>query len=328
MKLIRSKSSSSFYESFTDLIFATMAIFVLLLIIFISQVRPVESTSHLEQQLAEMQDQLAGLQDQLAQSQSDAEQSRKSLVKAQEELASALKKHPIELVVAIDVSASMSVPLNRLKDAIIRLTTEIPKVTEEFRVGVVAYGGNGQYWTIPLTAINPSSRPGFIARVNNLNLVQGSTDVPEAIGEAMNMFTPPSDEKVRKAFVLIGDVGPYEIHGSVERNLYNYNEYTLERMARSRQETQVDKSYEAGLYEKVANFSRANPMSSVMAMYSGNATRAGDVSYSIIALTRSSSINFFRNVAAAGNQNGKTGHYSEDPSEMLSMLLLAMLSTR
>ena len=37
MKLVRQRSGSSFFESFSDLIFATMAIFVLLLIIFISQ---------------------------------------------------------------------------------------------------------------------------------------------------------------------------------------------------------------------------------------------------------------------------------------------------
>ena len=38
MKLIRPKQNTSFFESFSDLIFATMAIFVMLLIIFISQV--------------------------------------------------------------------------------------------------------------------------------------------------------------------------------------------------------------------------------------------------------------------------------------------------
>ena len=38
MKLGRPKSSSSFYETFSDLIFATMAIFVMLLVVFISQV--------------------------------------------------------------------------------------------------------------------------------------------------------------------------------------------------------------------------------------------------------------------------------------------------
>lgn len=37
MKLVKQKAANSFFESFSDLIFATMAIFVMLLIIFISQ---------------------------------------------------------------------------------------------------------------------------------------------------------------------------------------------------------------------------------------------------------------------------------------------------
>ena len=37
MRLNRPRNTSSFFESFSDLIFATMAIFVMLLIVFISQ---------------------------------------------------------------------------------------------------------------------------------------------------------------------------------------------------------------------------------------------------------------------------------------------------
>ena len=53
MKLDPTEQKTSFYETFSDLIFATMAIFVLLMIVFIVQANVKKDISELEQQIQE-----------------------------------------------------------------------------------------------------------------------------------------------------------------------------------------------------------------------------------------------------------------------------------
>jgi len=59
-------------------------------------------------------------------------------------------------------------------------------------------------------------------------------------------------------------------------------------------------------------------------MYTGNATRRGDGSFQIIALTRNNSTAFSKKLAALGGE--ENGLYSEEPSDILSMLLIAIMS--
>lgn len=51
MKLESPSRFTSFYESFSDLIFGTMAIFVLLMILFLALIKPTENTEELKSQL-------------------------------------------------------------------------------------------------------------------------------------------------------------------------------------------------------------------------------------------------------------------------------------
>lgn len=51
MKLDSPSRFTSFYESFSDLIFGTMAIFVLLMLVFLTLIKPTENTDELKKQL-------------------------------------------------------------------------------------------------------------------------------------------------------------------------------------------------------------------------------------------------------------------------------------
>ena len=319
MKL-KSKEINIFSMSALDLFASAMGAFMFLAIIALPFF---PNTGDSVESVAEIKKELDGLQEEADKTKKDLEASQKELKDTQQELKEGISKYPIELVVNIDISGSMSVPLQRLKDAIARLTVEIPKVTKEFRIGLVAYGGEGELIKIPMVTITSSTRSRFINQVNALQLKGGSTDVPEAVDAAMAMFTAPND-KVRKAYVLIGDVGPYELVGNREYDLYNMPQSRANQLIRNRQDTNVDKSHEAKIYNQIASFTGKNKLSSSMAMYTGNATRPSDNSYQIIALTRNNSTAFFKKIAESAGKD--KGNYSEDSSEMLSMLLLAVLS--
>lgn len=319
MKL-RSREINVFSMSALDLFASAMGAFMFLAIIALPFF---PNTGDSSESIAELKKELQQSKTEVQQRQEKLDQVQKELKQAQQELAEGITKYPIELVITIDVSSSMSVPLKRLKEAISRLTVEIPKVTKEFRIGLVAYGGDGTYRTIPVQIIDGSSRQGFVRKVNALTLKGGSTDVPEAVNEAMRMYSAPND-KMRKAFVLIGDVGPYEMIENREFDIYDISTARANQLIRNGQDVPVDSGYEAIVYDQVRRFTQQNKLRSVMAMYTGNATRAGDESYKVIALTKNNSTAFFKQVAKLGGKD--TGHYSEEPSEMLSMLLLAVLS--
>lgn len=326
MKL-RNREVNVFSMSALDLFASAMGAFIFLAIIalpfFPNTGDSEESVAAVKAELAEAKAELSASQELAEKTQKELEQTSQELEVAKNELKEGISKFPIELVIAIDVSGSMQVPLNRLKEAINRLAIEIPKVTKEFKVGVVAYGGEGTFTTIPLMTITKSQRSNFIRQVDALRLNVGSTNVPEAVTRALSLYSVPN-EKVRKAFVLIGDVGPYEIVNGREYELYDMPTMQAERVIRSGGGATVNKALEPQIIRQVKGFVETNNLSSVMAMYTGNATRRGDDSYYVIALTKNNSIPFFKSVAATGGESN--GHYSEDSSDMLSMLLIAILS--
>lgn len=251
------------------------------------------------------------------------ESTQAQLEKAKQDLEEGINKLPIELVIAIDKSGSMAVPLQRLKDAIARLTVELPKVTDELKIGIISYGGDGNFSRIDTQVINNSTQAQFNRQVNAIELEGGDTDVLEAVTEAIKMFSQPNS-KTRKAFVLIGDVGPYERIGDNDFDIYNIPQSRIQRLIRNGQDLPVNKSYETQVFSQVESFIETHKLRSVMAMYTGNATRRGDESYPVIALTKNNSTAFFRQLSEIGGE--ENGHYSEEPADMLSMLLIAVMS--
>lgn len=308
MKLTNRTRGTSFYESFSDLIFGTMAIFVLLFIIMMSQVNPEIVTP---EELKELQQENFAQRMQIQKFQKENQDLRAEANQALEQLERALETHPIELVIAIDISSSMTQPLQSLKDAIQKLAVELPRVTDEFRVGIVGYGGNGKRVTFEKRTMDSVGLRELREFLRTLQLVGGYVDVTEAVVNAMNMFDGGQGE-TRKAFVLIGDVGPYEQRGN--QRLIDY----------SNSPALFSTQYESINYNAVKQFVERYELTSMMAMYTGNSTPPSSDNYQTIVATKPSTVTFFKSMAETA---GKRGKYTENPEEMLTMLLLAVLAT-
>jgi hypothetical protein len=312
MRLVQARKEESVYVTLSDLLTMVMAIFVLLFLVMMAQVKPPAPV------IPDLRDKVAELERAVAQS--------------QQQLAAAVRKDPIELVIAIDTSGSMEVPLSNLRKAIKRLATEIPKFTD-LRVGIVAYGGsdrerlNRPWREFPLQSVALADPPANTRDFHRLDprlrqfldveikdLSGGNVDVVAAVGKALNFFAQHGRPGARKVFALIGDVGPYESLGG---NIY-FNDNRGTTTAR------VDRRYEQGLYDQIRQFVGAHPSARVLSMYTGYATRPGHDSYQIIHATQPYSPDFFQTMSATA---GERGTYSEDPGDMLSMLLLSMITT-
>ncbi|MEM8713314.1 MAG: hypothetical protein AAGG01_20400, partial [Planctomycetota bacterium] len=133
MNLDRPTQSTSFYEVFTDLIFATMAIFVMLMLAFVVQVSAanasaeaaVTSNEELRVELEAKGSELATAQADLDREKRAADNREAELREAAKEIVSAkeeidlLRPSVIELVIAIDGSRSMKEVLD-----LVQLTVE------------------------------------------------------------------------------------------------------------------------------------------------------------------------------------------------------------
>lgn len=312
MRLVQARKEESVYVTLSDLLTMVMAIFVLLFLMMMAQVKPPAPA------IPDLRDRVAELERTLAQS--------------ERQLAAAVRKDPIELVIAIDTSGSMEVPLKNLRTAIKRLATEIPKFTE-LRVGIVSYGGsdreglNRPWREFPLQSValaaaptHPRDFPQLDPRLRQFldveikDLSGGNVDVVAAVGKALGFFAQYGKPEARKVFALIGDVGPYETLGG---SIYSAD-------SRGAVSARVDRRYEPGLYAQIRQFVGAYQSTGVLSMYTGHATRPGHDSYQIIHATQPYSPDFFQTMSSTA---GTRGTYSEDPGDMLSMLLLSMITT-
>lgn len=175
MKLESPSRFTSFYESFSDLIFATMAIFVLLMTIFLVLVKTEQTVP----------------------------------VKS------------LELVVAVDVTGSMSEPLTDLADTLVTMSKVLPLVSPKFSVGIVAYrlqsNSNSVYRVLdplPIAAQDEDGGGSFNKLVEfsnrELKAIGGAALLVPSIERAITMFPTLPNKDANQVLVLIGDVGPFE----------------------------------------------------------------------------------------------------------------------
>lgn len=288
MKLDSPSRFTSFYESFSDLIFATMAIFVLLFILLMTQVRPeVISESELEKLKKELEEQSNQI----------------------EELQDAIETKALELVIAIDVSGSMQPSIDILKTVLIELATELPNITNEFKLGIVAY--RDSIIEFPIQQIQSDKVDGgaSIASLNrfltNLNAKSGYADIKGGLLKAIDYLRQHGSENGRKTIALIGDMGPYEYgdnHGVIDRN-----------------EMQIENE----IYESIRNYEGMYEKASFLSIYTGK-----------LALNQNSGVqahplapqimNFFKKSAEMSGENGR---YTDSPREMLLEIVLSLMAT-
>lgn len=212
MKINPGSENTSFYETFSDLIFATMAIFVLLMIVFVVQV-------NLDVGVEEIEKRIAQEQKQLKKKKHNLENKSRHLAK-QEKAIKSLEKYNFEVVIAVDTTGSMQFELDQLADTIALIGKILPKIAATVKMGVVAYrrDENDRVTTqiFPLQVIRDEDTDkrrsfrkihGFVSR---LKARPGSAPIEKAMDDALKMFSPAESFTGHQTFMLLGDVGPYE----------------------------------------------------------------------------------------------------------------------
>lgn len=312
MKLDSPSRFTSFYESFSDLIFATMAIFVLLMVIFLSLIKPTENVDAIKQELGQAKAELAEVQQALQESEFEKEKAREQLeeiTKALTDIESAIQSQGLELIVVVDVSGSMSDALGHLEETIRTISKVLPKVAPEFRIGVVAYAisdkvPNGLQ-VFPAQQIFPEHKDGgrSLAMINSFidKLVRGGlAPVDRAFLTALDMSEQSASQfEGSQTIMLLGDVGPYESPNGDWTRVEQY-----ERQA------------ERQLLQQISRWVGDRDKRSIISLYSGKPVN-----------NRSSgkdqaSYNFFRQVAVAADQ---PKNFTQNPGKMLAYLLTAIV---
>jgi hypothetical protein len=212
VKLKQSVSTTSFYETFSDLIFATMAIFVLLMLIFVVQTN---LGSSVEKLLEKLEAETAELESEVNNLESKNKQ-RNKLEKSK----TSLQQYNFEIVIAVDTTGSMQWELDQLADTIGLIGKILPKIGNSVKMGVVAYrrdqNNKQEIQVFPLQVIRDGDTDGkksyrkIHSFVNRLRAKPGSAPIEEAMDKALKMFSSADTFTGHQTFMLLGDVGPYE----------------------------------------------------------------------------------------------------------------------
>ncbi len=213
MKLQEKNSGAGFYESFSDIIFATMAIFILLMTIFLVLAQESSAARKVQKKLEKIQEQTKTVSQQIV------EINKKS--KLLESELKNLSKRNVEIAIAVDKTGSMEDELYNLKHAINQLSRILPKIMDNVRISIVAYRmseyDSDDTAFFPMTQIFDTKKDGgdslrhLSSWMSRQRHKGGSAPVLKATRRALNQFSQDAGERDHQVFMLLGDVGPYEI---------------------------------------------------------------------------------------------------------------------
>lgn len=207
MKLDSPSRFTSFYESFSDLIFGTMAIFVLLMLVFLALIKPEGNIEQVKEALDRAESALENTQAKLQQAKQEASEANARMEQNQE-LIKALKPQPLDLVIVLDTTYSMGEVLGDLKENLRAIIRVLQELTSELRVGFVAYRDTGEAYVtkpFPLTEMNSSGYSQLAKFIGSLGHAGGG-DVPEAVDKALEQaYRQPWNTQRRGFIVVIGD---------------------------------------------------------------------------------------------------------------------------
>ncbi|MEM8948772.1 MAG: vWA domain-containing protein [Pseudomonadota bacterium] len=312
MKLTPTSRATTFYESFSDLIFSTMAIFVLLMIIFMALIKA-NDVGVRDATQAKLVEQGARLAD----AEAERDRARQQLESMAEQVTltqSAVTANGLELVVAVDVSASMEQPLGHLVEAVQTIATVLPRITQEFRLGIVAYrdqqDGSPPLEIFPLQLIQAKAKDGGRSYANvqgylrELEAVTGTAPIASAVQMALTMLQAETDFAGFQTLLLIGDIGPYEVdfddlHFSAQKQ-----------------------HLEAPIVDVIARWVRDNDKRSVISLFSGIPESMAESTPE--QLRSRESLRFFRDIAVAA---GQEANFTRNPATMLATLLNAIIQS-
>ncbi len=300
MKLKSSNSPTSFYETFSDLIFATMAIFVLLMIIFVVQINLDTSVKELLEQIEQETAELRAEEKKLA----DKNKQLAKLGMAKK----GVEQYNFEVVIAVDTTGSMQLELDLLADTIGLIGKILPKIGNSVKIGVVAYrrdeSNRQDIKVFPLQRILDEDTDGkrsfrkIHSFVGRLRAQPGSAPIEEAMDQALKMFSDADTFAGHQAFMLLGDVGPYEDR---------YRDQIID--SKNRQQ-------EKGMINQLKSWRSKSMHRNVLVLYSGNdeiKKTSGNQNKKFV-----ESREFFKKLAAgAGQPEG----FTSNPTEMIPQLL-------
>lgn len=311
MKLSGDGGRDSFYESFSDLIFATMAIFVLLMMVFLTLIRPEGEID--TERAKQLETEVARILEEQSKTKAELERSREQVKQLTETLyaAAPVTAKGLSLVVAVDTTGSMGEPLGHLIEALRTITVVLPRITTKFYIGIVAYRdtGNGEPLQVfPLRQIvNPakdggSSSDSIERFLNQLVAANGLAPVELAVDQAISMHQSLSDFDGYQSFMLLGDAGPYE--RSVNDMAY----------------TSAKRAFEKPIINRIASWAKSNETRTVISLFSGNPDR-NDINDATRTQLRQS-LRFFNDIAKTANQ---PENFTRNPARILEYLLTAIV---
>lgn len=334
MKLQSSRHSTSFYEAFSDLIFGTMAIFVLLMLVFMIQVSTARETEDSRQSVDELEQKIKQLEDEVQQAQHESDEA-KDKQKAAEQAASNLKPKPVDLVIAVDGTSSMGATLGSIQRNIESAAEIAARLSPRFRLGLIVYRDQRNTHVFPLTEIKPTVkgspsqglkqlrqflndkvlevwstqggrgetggvRVGSSHMVTRMEPLRALADVEYGIKTGLSMLGGGQQNEQRKVLIVAGDVGPWEI----------VNE--------DRYDDAADIDSQARLIRMAQQFGLESGQNRILSIYTGTA------SSSDIQAFPQQAIGFFKAFAAAVSE--KQGQYSEDAWQIASLAVEAAVA--
>lgn len=293
-----------------------MAIFVLLMIVFLSMVNQsdIQKVEMLEKELKEKAQEATKL---AAERDSSREQAQE-LMQQIAQLDHTIKTKGLQLVVAVDTTGSMEKPLGHLKETIHTIAKVLPNIAPDFSIGIVAYrqGKNEQRTTqeFPFKKIFPSEKDGGQSLkdlsdfMKSLKPEDGLAPVEIAVDKSLKMLS--GHYPGVQAFMLLGDVGPYE--DSLEAPGLFFEGSALEIEMEDR------------IISKLKRWAQGSERRKVLSVFSGTEPEktGDDYNDEQYSAKYKRSRSYFGRIAA---ETGNSENFTENPARMLVYLLNAIV---
>ncbi len=312
---------SSFYESFSDLIFATMAIFVLLMLVFMTMVNTNAETA--QGKIKEMEKKIVKQATQIAETKSQRDNVRNQLDEVTRQIAKdkeSVRAQGLDLVVAVDCTGSMSEALGHLVETLKTIARVMPKITSKFRLSIIGYRNNSseslfygnQKGIYSEEQDGGKSLDELDTFLNKLKAKRGLAPIGWAVDKALATLSRYSESKdyqgSYKILFLLGDMGPYE---------RSWNDMAF---------NPSKKIFEDQITDKIAAWVKKHPEKHrVVSLFSGTPPNSGSDNYYEHQHRYSESLRFFKSVTLRA---GQASNYTENPGKMLAYLLSAIVKGR
>lgn len=305
LRLQSGTRDSNFYVSFSDLLFATMAIFVLLLFVVMGILG--EEQKKTEAQAKDLAESLSSA----AAERAAAREQLHEVVEKLAQLEQAVKAQGLEVAIAVDTSGSMGEALQHLLETITTISTVMPKVAPEFRIGIVGYcqpqPTDPGLQTFPLRRILPPSQDGgqstriLFEFASSLKPSGGIAPVSAALHSAIGMFSDPRSFEGYQVLLVVGDTGPFETTAN------DWETVEPEEVAAASQ-----------LVRDIAGWAAVSDRRRVVSLFSGAGQRERPIK-------QQASREFFSRLAS---ETGRAENFTENPGKMLAYLLTAIVPER